>query len=356
MKRLSGKTKERLRRERIKELLKQKRLSSVARIRKWLLKNNKNQFSSVKIRLPSTVSLASSEARQALVTQLRKLKGSISDKNLSSVIIDLSKIKKLHPCGTLLFVAELERILQSEKGKKLSATYPQDTIAEQLFQHIGLLDKLGLAARVDKINADNVAPWLYVSGHEGDLDSISERLPKILTEGSNLELKMALLSGMAEAIANSSEHAYAYANPAKRLSSSSQKWWLFARQVEDDVMVLICDLGLGIPGTLEANWKDELAAYFKTRTGLKKSDHKMIELALKVGKTRTNQVHRGKGLKDILKVVKQQNIGSLGIYSNKGVYWLDNNNGSHTSHDEKNSIDGTIIQWKIPIDALGLTN
>ncbi|MOA34900.1 hypothetical protein D3C78_1563130 [compost metagenome] len=77
----------------------------------------------------------------------------------------------------------------------------------------------------------------------------------------------------------------------------------------------------------------------------------MIELAFTVGKTSTKKENRGKGLKDILKVVKEQKVGGLSIYSNHGVYALDNSSGTETSLDERGSINGTIVQWKIPIEA-----
>ncbi|MFC5697490.1 hypothetical protein ACFPU0_18225 [Pseudomonas sp. GCM10022186] len=320
-----------------------------------LLSSRSHQFSTAKLRLPSTISLGGSDVRGSLILFFRRLKDAVRDPNISNVVIDFSKVTQLHPCGTLLFLAEIERLLESsEASKKLSALYPTDRVVEEMFQHVGLLARLGLEPRIEEICAQNVVAWLYASGHEGDLDSIAEMLPKVLTEGSNTELRVALLSGMAEAVANSSEHAYLKVMKTPLPGIKPQKWWLFARQVDDDIAVVICDLGRGIPGTLEANWKEELASYFKTRSGLKRLDHKMIRLAFTVGKTSTDKKNRGKGLKDILKVVQEQKVGSLYIYSNKGVYGLDNTNGSSASHDEKNSINGTIVQWKIPIEAFGL--
>jgi tellurite resistance protein len=331
----------------------QKRMSGIARGRR-LSRRQSRHFSTAKLRLPSTISLGGTNYRTSLVQFIRKLKDRVSDHRISNVVIDFSKVTELHPCGTLLLVAEIERMLQAPiVGKKLSAMYPKDRIVEQMFQYIHLLERLGLEPRIDEINASNVVAWLYASGHEGDLDSITEKFPKILTEGRNIELRTALLSGMAEAVANSSEHAYEKSRKTALSSDVQKKWWLFARQVDDDVAVVICDLGFGIPGTLEANWKEELASYLKSRQGLKRQDHKMIQLAFTVGKTSTNKKNRGKGLKDILKVVKEQGVGELCIYSNRGVYALDNNKMSEISHDEKNSIRGTIIQWKIPIEAFG---
>ncbi|UYP84239.1 hypothetical protein jpw_08695 [Pseudomonas asiatica] len=333
---------------------KQRRVSGVRRHQRFCV-SRRHRFSTEKVRLPSTVSLGSTDSRVGLLNAIRKIKDGIHNPEKSKVIIDFSKVTSLHPCGTLLLVAEIERLLQvASNAIKLSATYPTDIVVEQMFQHINLLERLGLEPRIDKINESNVIAWLYATGHEGDLDSIAEKLPRILTEGSNMDLRIALLSGMAEAVANSSEHAYKKTNTPTLVENAPLKWWLFARQFGDDVAFVICDLGRGIPGTLEANWRDELSSFLKSRQGIKRKDHKMIELAFTVGKTSTQKKNRGKGLKDILKVVQEQKVGALSIYSNRGVYALDNATGSLTSIDEKSSIHGTIVQWKIPIEAFGL--
>ncbi|WP_155945676.1 hypothetical protein [Metapseudomonas resinovorans] len=303
--------------------------------------------------------MGKTEWRDALVPVLRRMRAAAQAPEISNVIIDFSNVTQLHPCGTLLFLAEIERLLETPGcGPKFTGTYPQDEVVEQLFQHVGLLSKLGLPSRIPQIDAQNVVPWLYVSGHEGDLRAIPDSLPRILTDSSNQELRLALLSGMAEAVANSSEHAYIKdrEGASKGYPATKKKWWLFARQVDEDIAVVICDLGAGIPGTLESNWKEEVRSYLKTRSGLKREHHKMIELAFTVGKTRTNEKHRGKGLKDILKVVRDHKVGSLGIYSNKGVFSLDNAAGREVSFDEKLSIVGTVIQWSIPIEAFGLVS
>lgn len=319
-------------------------------------RNEVRQFTTTKFRLPSIVSLGNSERRGQLINSIRRIREAAHNKDVSTVVIDFSNVKELYPCGTLLFLAEVDRLLETPSStKKLKATYPTDEVVEQLFQHVGLLEKLGLPRRLNSINSQNVVPWLYVSGHEGDLRSLPDNLPRILTHGSNQELRMALLSGMAEAVANSSEHAYILDRGGDLPSTVvRKKWWLFARQLDDDVVVVICDLGAGIPGTLPANWKEEVNNYLKTRTGLKRKHHKLIELSFTVGKSRTEEKHRGKGLKDILKVVKDHGVGKLGIYSNKGIYTLDR--GAEASLDDKQSIMGTVIQWNIPIEAFGLVS
>ncbi|MGR2706609.1 hypothetical protein B7453_07580 [Pseudomonas sp. IB20] len=307
-----------------------------------------------KIKFSGVITLASASDRQLLINSVEQMKAHASDPFVKKIILDFSAIKSLNSCGTLFLAAQIERILNSaEFSVVVEATYPNNTTVEQMFQHMGLLEKLGLSSRVKKLDSSDVTPWLYVSGYEGDLESVAEKLPRILVESTNLTLRMALLSGMAEAVANSSEHAYDEDAGGAETGRERQKWWLFARQVDEYILVVICDLGLGIPGTLEANWKEELAAILKTRTGMKRKDHKMIELAFTVGKSSTNEKHRGKGLKDILKVVKEQHVGAISIYSNKGSYSIDNIAGTRYSGDDKSSIGGTIIQWKVPIEEFG---
>ncbi|NOT84915.1 MAG: hypothetical protein HOP02_09100 [Methylococcaceae bacterium] len=77
---------------------------------------------------------------------------------------------------------------------------------EQLFQHIGLLKKLGKHIQRKEINSDNVKFWHYVSGNSTDdvaqfktlLHSIS------LTEDKRSEL----FESMSEAVTNTIHHAY----------------------------------------------------------------------------------------------------------------------------------------------------
>lgn len=362
MKRLSTETKlyrkARFRSQIAKQRLRKSRSNNDSRKKRREILKAMQFFSNVKIKLPKTVGIGSKTTRHQLTEKIRKIKASINSAKTSSVTLDFSETEELHSCGTLLLVSELERILETPSlGAKLKATYPENKVVEQLFQHIGLLEKLGLPPRVKHIDSSTVTPWLYVSGTEGDLDAIAEKLPTILTEGENMELKLALLSGMAEAIANSSEHAYSknIATEEALDDSTKSKWWLFARQIDDDAVIAICDLGVGIPATIEKNWNKEFLNFIKTRIGMKREDHRLIQLALKLGETSTDDSHRGKGLGDILKVVKEYRIGSLGIYSNKGIYTVTNDDRHDDySGDDDHSIFGTIIQWKVPLEALGL--
>lgn len=313
------------------------------------------QFSSKKIILPKTLSLATSADRNLLVDRLASLRSYVLADNISSVTIDFSQVEKLHPCGTILLVAEIERLLEDARyGVKLKATYPEFEVVEQLFQYIRILEKLGCPPRMEIIDNQDVVVWLYESGVEGNLDAIVNNLPALLTSGSNMELRMAVNSGMAEAVANSSEHAYIFERPDGLNVVSPTKWWLFARKEGDDISLVICDLGVGIPGSLPRTWTEDVEAFAKTMIGKKREDHQLIKFAMKLGRSRTNLTHRGQGLKDILKVVKTQKVGRLGIFSNCGVYNFDGPTGYTFGCSEPTSILGTVVQWRVPVAAFNL--
>ena len=257
----------------------------------------------------------------------------------------------LHPSGTILLLAELERLMECEASRiKLIPNYPEDAVVEQLFQHVGLFERLGLENRIAKVDHESVVNWMYASGTEGDFNAVAGVLPSVLIEGANTELRLAVTTGMAEAIANSSEHAYVLPRNDGNPSPVNMKWWAFAREKDGVFGVVICDLGAGIPRTLRRTWPEEAERFFLRLAGRKSRDHSLIELALKLGKTRTEEESRGKGLKDILKVVQNSKVGEMEIHSNKGVFGFDGVRGKRFAKSHKKSIGGTIVQWSIPVE------
>lgn len=325
------------------------------RARERASERSNRRFSNRKVVLPAEIGLNRSDNRGLLLDALSLLREHLSNKNVSMVTIDFSKVTQLLPCGTILLIAELERFLEDPKyNSRISATYPEDEVVEQLFQHVAILEKLGCPPRIKTIDSEKVVVWLYQSGTEGNLDSVVGNLPALLTSGRNMELRIAVNSGMAEAVANSSEHAYISARPDGMAIDSSKKWWIFAKQENEEIHLIICDLGVGIPGSLPETRGEELENFVKTMIGKKREDHQLIKFAMKLGRSRTNLNHRGQGLKDILKVVTTQRVGNLGIYSNSGVYSHDGPTARTYGRSEPESIMGTVVQWRVPVAAFNL--
>ena len=164
--------------------------------------------------------------RLNLLNFIRKIKHSLENEN--KVHISFKNTKWLAPSGTLIFVAELERILTKYPGK-VTCDYPNDEVVEQLFQHIGLLGRLGLTSR-KAITAENVRHWNYVYGTNVDTTEFKSLFTKYSSEISE-EVRSGLFDSMSEAVTNSIQHAY----PCDHKNNNCtcvKSWWMFAKQTE----------------------------------------------------------------------------------------------------------------------------
>ncbi|OAI13915.1 hypothetical protein A1359_11670 [Methylomonas lenta] len=145
--------------------IKNSNLAKNKSIKEKLKKRNRKDCGDViDIFAPKEFSLSTEENRKLLMEFLNKAISHL--KAGRNVSICFKKTKTLIPCGTLLATSKIEQLVNTYPGK-VSCTYPEDNVVEQLFQHIGLLDKLGKLPRKD-IDEDSVRFWHYVSGKSAD--------------------------------------------------------------------------------------------------------------------------------------------------------------------------------------------
>lgn len=329
---------------------KQSRLSKVNKGRKFRKKRaklNKLLGSRVKlqhnlvpeklfktIRAPKEFALTGAESRDEVISFLKRVEYHL--KNGCYIELNFDNTDSLMPCGTLWATAKLGRLIDKYPGK-LSCTYPTDDIVEQLFQHIGLLSKLGKPNRRKEINADNVKHWKYVTGVSADdVEKFKELLHSISLKE---EIRTGLFESMSEAVTNSIHHAY----PGVEL----KEWHMFAQLREGKLTVAICDQGVGIPNSLKN--KPELKEWIESRINSVKRKHDtfLIKLAIESSRSQTRLPHRGKGLKDMLEFVKNGTVGGFLVLSAKGAFSYNAVTTGHSKRDYKTSIDGTIIEWQI---------
>lgn len=264
------------------------------------------------------------------------------------VKLDFSRVTTLHPCGTLLFVSELYRLLEmSSLRASVRCNYPTDAVVEQLFQHIGLLERLGLSPRA-KISHEKVKDWTFQKGTDVNLDGI-ERLNDRLQGDLGEELTFGLLSGIKEAVTNAVHHAY-IGERGDGVDEEHRGWWLFTQHKDGQIDISICDLGVGIKRSLPrtGTWSQQLVDYALDAVASKTKEAKYIAAALELGRTRTGESNRGKGLHEMLQLVKDAKAGSLYIYSNTGVYAC-NASGKVHIEDAPESILGTLVQWSFKV-------
>jgi hypothetical protein len=206
MKKLTSKQKIRNRKFQFKELSKH-------RIRAGYQKNKtlKKRFSKrrnanntlVKISAPSIFSLATYNERKLLLEFLSKIKHFLSQGRY--VHISFDKTDLLIPCGTIWTTSIIESLVEKYPNK-ISCKHPKNNIVEQLFQHIGLLAKLGKTTPRAEINSDNVRFWHYVYGQStDDVSQFKELLHSISLPD---ETKAGLFESMSEAVTNTIHWAY----------------------------------------------------------------------------------------------------------------------------------------------------
>jgi len=259
------------------------------------------------------------------------------------------------PCGTLLFLAEIDRIKRSgvASQRSFSCNYPKARIVEEVLQQVGILDVLGRPSRLAENEfGETVRHWRFATSTtvEGSkleplLESLEGKVAAPLTEG--------LFVGLTEAMTNCAHHAYTDSRGDKLGHAGDLKrWWMFSQEKDGMLAVVFCDLGIGIPRSIVSSgiWNDDLIGRVMTLLGFDaRTDSRLIRTALELRKTRTKLSHRGKGLPQILDVVRDQERGFLQIHSNRGLYRFDAPTKAEILKDFNCSIRGTLIQWQLPI-------
>lgn len=297
----------------------------------------------IKLVAPKVFELANPKRRKEFLHFIQDLRkwGELGKR----IIIDFSKVEILLPCGVILFVAELSRLRElSAKRLDIKAIYPKEPLVDEMLQHLGIIEQLGLKPRRN-ISHHHVKHWTHWHGTKVDLTGL-EKLHQHLTQELGIEKASELFAAMQEAVTNVIHHAYIEPREINQ-KELTQGWWLFAEHKNNEVYLSICDLGIGIKRTLPIKYPKykEIIKIISTHLGYRASnDSTHIKAAIEMGNTRTKQQNRGKGLSEMRDVVLKANSGSLRIYSDRGVYYINHKNREHIV-EYTNSIRGTIIQW-----------
>lgn len=134
---------------------------------------------------------------------LRKRVG-VDGKN---VTLDFSLTEKMHAEGTLLFLAELKRLMRHVKGKvEIDCILPHNNKVAQVLKQVGILGLLGVTTPIEPVD-DDVVNWKAAHGTQ----VLGEKYDDILQQydGDIAELLQdKLYTGITEAMTNVINHAY----------------------------------------------------------------------------------------------------------------------------------------------------
>lgn len=321
----------------------------------WLEEKKKlgNRPSVLVVRAPKVFLLASKSTNKVLLGFIDALRKAAHAKP-KTVHVKFSDTMSLHSCGTLLFVAELDRLKRViGDSVKFTCSYPNVEKVEKVLQQIGAFSLFNKRHRLTVTEDDeDVFHWRYCTATDADptdavgfMDEINTRLAQ--------EVGLSLGSGIGEAMTNCAQHAYPSEGGMKK--GREKRWWMFGEVVESNLFVVFCDLGIGIPASLRKNWKEALSQLYRAPPRV---EGKIIEAAFEVGRTRTNLDKQGKGMNDLKTVIDSARAGNLIVYSNKGrfSYKYEDGNVIKRVSGFPDSINGTLIQWSIPVSEVHRLN
>lgn len=329
-----------------KLILRQRRIE--IRYRRRNKKNNRKPssnpelFFGTPIKLPSTLSLNDESYRNRIITVYDKI---IHHLNIGkSFTLDFSNVKDIQPAAMLLLFAHLKYALYKNSLIKASGILPKNTNSKvsQVIKQIGLSNII--LCENDSLPSDeDVIHWQVISGREAD-GSKTEFILQAIEKYYGDEVVEGLYEGVTEAMINVRQHAY---KSDIQIDIEGDEWWLFF-QIKDGMFhISICDLGIGIPKSLNDNHYEEnrgIFQYFER----KKRDSDAIRAAIKLGKSRTREENRGKGLPQIVYALQDVEGSKISILSGHGIY-VRTDAEYNIDRDFRTPIRGTILNWSLPL-------
>jgi hypothetical protein len=314
----------------------------------------------VRIIAPARLGLHGVDRAGTLQFCRRVRNGLIADRH--DLILDFSRTVFISSTGMLPVMAELDRALRMiahtciVRCRLPSREAEEGKIVGQVLDQIGLLTLIGQDPPPEHASEDfhqSVSPWRYATGTRIDekpgdvLEKHEGRIAPAVMEG--------MQKGLAEAIVNSLHHAYRQARNDGCGVFQERRWWMFTHEADGMLSVVVCDLGIGIPRSLQLNWPHKLLASIGAVFEGEAPAVRAIKTALVLGETSTGEDHRGKGLPQVWAATQKAEEGSVGIYSDRAYVGNTTENETISRHFGDRFL-GTLVWWSVPIETTAVAN
>jgi hypothetical protein len=267
------------------------------------------------------------------------------------VRIMFDDVKAIKPSAMLLLLAEIHRCRLVRGARMVTGTYPNDVRLERMLCAMGFFDILGVRERV---LVKRTYPMNYIRfASASRLKEHQARQLRSELLGDKIVMqpkpRKRLQRAITEAMLNCVQHAYP--KESVKTHPGRNRWWLsgtYNRKTKN-LTIMFCDLGVGIPETVTKLYLlEKIRAAVSLLPGVSPDDGQMIMAAMELGRTRTGEQGRGKGLNDLRKFIDHAGNGELKIFSKKGIYTYFAN-GTEKAENRQYSIGGTLIKWRVPI-------
>ncbi|MGS0694910.1 hypothetical protein [Shewanella sp. 0m-4] len=284
------------------------------------------------------------------INSIRKLVG-FHGNRYQLKTVNLNNIVNISTSASLVLTAEIDK-WNDKVGKRL---VPQtenwnDNVKAQLsdlgFFELFNFEKCEFDAKPSKLNIVK-----FIKGAPGDEQKAKLLREKIEEIVGNRVKRPPLFQALSEAITNVTHHAY------PKESKSEKHWYMTASFCNDsrELKVAFYDQGIGIPASLPLSNLWERAKDYMSKLKLYNDHPSLIEAAVEMGRTKTDQENRGKGLQDLLEFIRQYGNGYMSILSQKGLYKFScTDRNEHTKKESlKHPILGTLIIWSVKVPEKG---
>ena len=303
------------------------------------------------IRASEVISIATESDRQNLLQFIADVRALGAEPRPCR--LDFRATRRIMADGMILLRAELCEMLRSAPLKHhLRCIPPHNIRAKEVLYQAGIFDLLGQEVAIRPRHPD-VVHWRSAHGDRAEGEKSEQVLGSFEGQIAR-ELMSGLFVSISEAMTNTAQHAYIppadNSDPVIREhcrpdAEKGRGWWMFSQEKDQQLYVVFCDLGIGIPGSLP-NTKPRVFRRL-LQLGVGNRDSKYIEFAVQDSTSRTGKHYRGKGLGQIAKDLLQYDSKSeIVIFSNRGCCQYRKNQQEPVSYDYKQSIQGTVICWR----------
>lgn len=291
-----------------------------------------------KITAPEVFDIREKEERRRLIAFINAIKDNIGTKK---ILLNFKNSKRMITCGTILFLAEIRTMYMKHDKPIMSCILSQNNKVNQVLKQIGFFDIIGFQEAI-KPKYSDVVKWKFTHGSEV-IGAKYEDILKQYDDDIGHKTSENLYIAFTEAMKNTQQHAY----ENKEKNTLKETWWAFSQLKDNKLVVVFCDLGMGISESLNKE-HNPFAQKFKEVIGWSfTSESDTIAEIIKFRKTKTKLSYRGKGLAQLCGVIEESKNGAVFIFSNKGTY---SNKMISIPNDYRQAIPGTIIEWSLNLD------
>ncbi len=309
--------------------------------------------------MPESIGLH--QSRDETLRIVSRIRG-MADTEAGTLVLDFTRTTRVIADGMILVLAAIDMVVNKTKRTCVRIKNVRSDKVAQVIKQIGLSEKLGVLKDVT-VNRNDVNFWHHVSRSEVDAESAADHFDRLCRETPMSEDdRWFLFNAFSEAIDNAHSHAYDSRMISEIGAEGSfpddKRWWMFSGVDAGYLIVLVCDLGLGIPTTVtRKGWWEPVREKILARFGAE-DEGKIVAATIEHARSRTGESYRGKGMSRLKMAIEQMGRGRLLIYSNKGCYSFGPEGEKtgvpsvETTKDYSASINGTVVFWQVPIQSI----